>query len=75
MRYFMRKNYTYDFIKAVLGHLGRITDSMSSACWRNFLAMARELNPSALHPSPSRPLAASQTNTIDWDPRLGEDHG
>ena len=32
-------------IMAVLGHVGRITDATTGACWRNFLAIARELNP------------------------------
>ena len=66
---------THKQIKAVFSHVGRITDSMSSACWRNFLAMARELDPTALRFTTSRPLAAGQMTTIEWDPRLGEDHG
>ena len=37
-------------IKAVLGHVGGITCSTTSACWRNFLAMARELDPSTVKP-------------------------
>ena len=32
-------------IKAALGHMGRITRSTTSACWRQFAAMARKLNP------------------------------
>ena len=56
--------------------MGRITGATTAACWRNFLAMARELNSSSLQSSPpKKALATSQTNTIDWDPRLGEDHG
>ena len=62
-------------IKAVLGHIGRITQSATSACWRQFTAMARELNsPPAKHHPPT-PLETHQLSTIDWDPRLGEDHG
>ena len=37
--------------------------------------MARELDPNALRFTTSRPLAAGQMTTIEWDPRLGEDHG
>ena len=62
-------------IKAVLGHIGRITSSTAAACWREFMALARELTLSPLdHPLP-HPLADGQTSTLDWDPRLGEDHG
>ena len=62
-------------IKAVLGHIGRITQSTTSACWRQFAAMARELNPPPAAPPPPLPLETHMMSTIDWDPRLGEDHG
>ena len=62
-------------IKAVLGHIGQITQSTTSACWRRFAAMARELNPPPANPHPPIPLETQQQSTIDWDPRLGEDHG
>ena len=39
-------------IKAVLGSIGRVTSSTASACWRDFMAMARELNPT---PTPTPP--------------------
>ena len=32
-------------IKAVLGHVLRVTRATTSACWRQFLATARELSP------------------------------
>ena len=54
-------------IKAVLGHIGRITSSTAAACWRDFMAMARELSPSPLDHPPTRPLADGQTSTLDWD--------
>ena len=62
-------------IKAVLSQFGRITSSTAAACWREFSAMARELSPLPTDSVPPRPLADGQTSTIDWDPRLGEDHG
>ena len=31
--------------KAVLGHLGRVTSTTASACWRDFTAMANDLTP------------------------------
>ena len=62
-------------IKAVLGHIGRITQTTTSACWRRFAAIARELNPPSAAPHPPPPLETHQLSTIDWDPRLGEDHG
>ena len=61
--------------KAVLGHIGRITQSTTSACWRHFAAMARELTLPPAAPHPPTPLETHQLSTIDWDPRLGEDHG
>ena len=62
-------------IKAVLGHIGRITCATTAACWRDFILLARETtsNPDAL--PPPTPLVDGQISTIDWDPRLGEDHG
>ena len=62
-------------LQAVLGHIGRVTSSTATACWRDFLAMARELSPPSYAPPIPLPLADGQTSTIDWDPRLGEDHG
>ena len=62
-------------LHAVLRHIGRVTSSTATACWRDFQAMARELSPSPCEPSLPLPLAEGQTSTIDWDPRLGEDHG
>ena len=68
-------NCTKKQIKAVLGHIGRITSSTAAACWREFMAMARELSPSPPDPLSPRPLADGQTSTLGWDPCLGEDHG
>ena len=68
-------NCTRNQIKAVLSQIGRITCSTTAACWRDFTAMARKLSPPASDPSPPRPLEDGQTSTLDWDPRLGEDHG
>ena len=62
-------------IKAVLVHIGRITHSTTSACWRQYAAMTRELNPLPANPHPPTPLQTHQLSTIDWDPRLGEDRG
>ena len=62
-------------IKAVLGHIGRITCATTAACWRDFTLLSRELTVSSdVLPPPSQ-LAEGQLSTIDWDPRLGEDHG
>ena len=41
----MIANCTRTQIKAVLGHVLRVTRSTISACWRHFLATARELPP------------------------------
>ena len=62
-------------IKAVIGLIGRVTSSTATACWREFTAMAKDLTPPAEPWSPSMPPAARQMSTIEWDPRLGEDHG
>ena len=62
-------------IKAVLGHLGRVTSTTASACWRDFAAMAKDLTPLVDFHHPPAPTAARQLSTLDWDPRLGEDHG
>ena len=62
-------------LKVVLGHIGRITSSTAAACWRDFTAMAREHLPTISAAAPPRPLMDGQTSTLDWDPRLGEDHG
>ena len=62
-------------IKAVLGHIGRVTSAMAAACWREFTAMAKDLSPPADPRHPPAPTAARQLSTIEWDPRLGEDHG
>ena len=62
-------------IKAVLGHIGRVTSSTASACWRHFAAMAKDLYPPMDQFPPFMPMVARQLSTIDWDPRLGEDHG
>ena len=35
-------------LQAVLGHIGRVTSSTATACWREFLAIARELPPPLL---------------------------
>ena len=68
-------NCTRKQIKAVLGHVLRVTHATTSACWRRFLATTRDLSPSpSAIPIPT-PLADNQRNTLDWDPRLGEDHG
>ena len=68
-------NCTSKQIKAVLNQIGRITSFTATACWREFLAMARDLSPPATDSTPSRPLEDGQTSTLEWDPRLGEDHG
>ena len=62
-------------LQAVLRHIGRVTISTATACWREFLAMARELPPPLYDPPIPLPLADGQMSTMDWDPRLGEDHG
>ena len=62
-------------IKAVLGHIGRVTSSTSSACWRHFTALAKDLSPPADPYHPPTPTVARQLSTIEWDPRHGEDHG
>ena len=41
-------NCTRKQLQAVLGHIGRVTSSTATACWREFLAMARELTPPQL---------------------------
>ena len=62
-------------IKAVLGHFGSITCATTTACWRDFIMMARDLSPPQEDSPPPLPTADGQMSTIDWDPRLGEDHG
>ena len=68
-------NCTRKQLHAVLGRIGRVTSSTATASWREFLAMARELSPNPYDPPTPLPLTEGQTSTIDWDPRLGEDHG
>ena len=62
-------------IKAVLGHIGRVTSSTASTCWRHFTAMAQDIAPHQDQSPPPMPMVARQLSTLDWDPRLGEDHG
>ena len=62
-------------IKAVLRQIGRLTSSTAAACWQDFTAMARDLSPLPTTTFVPRPLVEDQTSTLDWDPRLGEDHG
>ena len=62
-------------IKAVLGQVSRITRCTTSACWRNFIAMARQLDPSTVNLPHTNPSAARQMSNIEWDPLLGEDYG
>ena len=62
-------------IKTVLGHIGRVTSATAAACWRDFTAMAKDVAPANDQPHPPTPMAALQLSTIEWDPRLGEDHG
>ena len=62
-------------IKAVLGHIGRITCATTTACWRDFIRMERDLAPPQDASPPPLPSADGQMSTLDWDPRLGEDHG
>ena len=62
-------------IKAVLSHIGRITGATTAACWRDFIQLARELPSSSDALPPPTPPVDGQMNTLDWDPRLGEDHG
>ena len=62
-------------IKAVLGHIGRVTSATATTCWRDFTAIVKDLSP-PLDPSPPpAPTGARHPSTIEWDPRLGEDHG
>ena len=68
----MIARWTRKQIKAVLGHIARITRSMTSDCWRQFAVMARELNPPPAAPHTPLPLSDQQMSTIVWDPRLGE---
>ena len=61
-------NCTRKQIKAVLGHIGRISSSTATACWRVFLAMARELSPRAARPS----TISGRANVHHWmGPSLG----
>ena len=62
-------------IKAVLSHIGRITGATTAACWRDFIQLARELPSSSDALPPPTPPVDGQMSTLDWDPRLGEDHG
>ena len=62
-------------IKAVLGHIGSITCATTAACWRDFILFSRELTASSDALPPPSPPAEGQMSSIDWDPRLGEDHG
>ena len=64
--------YNRKQIKAVLGHIGRVTSSTASACWRHLAAMAKDLSPPG---TSSHHMVARQMSTINWDPRLDEDHG
>ena len=68
-------NCTRKQLQAVLDHIGRVTSSTATACWREFMALARELSTSTSAPLIPLPLVEGQTSTLDWDPRLGEDHG
>ena len=62
-------------IKAVLGHIGRVTCATTTACWRDFTQLTRDsTTPLDALPTPSPP-AAGQMSSLEWDPRLGEDHG
>ena len=49
-------------IKAVLGHIGRVTSTTASACWRLFSAMVNDLSPPADPYPPPTPMVARQTN-------------
>ena len=71
----MIANCTRKQIKADLGHILRVTHATTSACWRQFMATARELSPPPSEMPTPTPPAENQMSTIDWDPRLGEDHG
>ena len=62
-------------LKAVMRHIGRITCASTTACWKDFIIMARDLSPPLDGPPSLLPLVDGQMSTIDWDPRLGEDHG
>ena len=68
-------NCTRKQLQTVLGHIGRVTSASSTASWREFMALARELSPPTYDHSVTLPLVDGQQSTIDWDPRLGEDHG
>ena len=52
-------------IKAVLGHIGRVTTSTAAACWREFTAMAKDLSPPADPRHPPEPTAARQLSAIE----------
>ena len=57
-------------IKAVLGHIGRVTSTTTATCWREFSAMAKDIHPPPAGTPPPTPLVARQTSTIEC-----EDHG
>ena len=48
-------------IKAVLGHIGRVTSNTASACWRLFSAMVKDLSPPVDPYPPPTPMVARQT--------------
>ena len=59
----------------MLGHIGRITCATTAACWRDFILLSRELTSSLDALPPPTPPVEGQMSSMDWDPRLGEDHG
>ena len=62
-------------LKAVMRHIGRITCASTTACWKDFIIMARDFSPPPDGTPSSLPPVDGQMSTIVWDPRLGEDHG
>ena len=62
-------------IKTVLDHIDRITCATTTACWRDFILLSRELTSTSDALPPLSPPVEGQMSSMDWDPRLGEDHG
>ena len=46
-------------IKAVLGHIGRVTSTTAATCWRDFTAIAKDLSPPR-DPSPTPALTGAR---------------
>ena len=48
-------------------NIGRITCATTTACWRDFIIMARDLSPPQEDSPPPLPSADGQMSTLDWD--------